>query len=37
VQLELFADPAPVKQASLESALDVLRRRYGADVLKRAS
>jgi len=37
VQLELFADPGPTKQAKLESALDVLRRRYGTDVLKRAS
>jgi DNA polymerase IV len=37
VQLELFADPGPAKQAKLESALDLLRRRYGTGVLKRAS
>lgn len=37
VQLELFADPGPAKQAKLESALDILRSRYGTDVLKRAS
>jgi DNA polymerase-4 len=37
VQLELFADPKPEKQVRLESALDVLRRRYGAQVLKWAS
>ncbi len=37
VQLELFTDPKPEKQARLESALDALRRRYGASVLKRAS
>jgi DNA polymerase IV len=37
VQLELFSDPRPVKQARLESALDALRKRYGTGVLKRAS
>ncbi|HYK91884.1 MAG TPA: DNA polymerase IV [Acidobacteriota bacterium] len=37
VQLELFAGPKPEKQARLESALDILRKRYGTSVLKRAS
>jgi DNA polymerase-4 len=37
VQLELFGDPKPAQQAKLESALDVLRKRYGTGVLKRAS
>jgi DNA polymerase-4 len=37
VQLELFADPKPARQAKLESALDMLRKRYGTNVLKRAS
>lgn len=35
VQLDLFSDPAPVRQARLESALDFLRRRYGSAVLQR--
>jgi DNA polymerase-4 len=34
VQLELFADPKPEKEARLESALDMVHRRYGAQVLK---
>jgi DNA polymerase IV len=29
VQLELFADPKPERQSKLESALDILRHRYG--------
>jgi len=33
VQMDLFADPKPVKQAKLESALDLLRRRYGPGVV----
>ena len=37
VQLELFADPKPERQAKLESALDVLRLRYGASILRKAS
>jgi DNA polymerase-4 len=36
VQMPLFAEPAPARQAKLESAVDVLRRRYGAAILKRA-
>ena len=35
VQLELFADRKLEQQAKLESALDALRRRYGASVLAR--
>jgi len=31
-QLDLFADPRPERQARLESALDLLRRRYGSRV-----
>ena len=37
VQLELFPDPKPEKQARLESAFDILRRRYGATILRKAS
>jgi DNA polymerase-4 len=37
VQLELFAEPKPEKQARLESALDILRRRYGVTILRKAS
>jgi DNA polymerase-4 len=37
VQLELFTDPKPERQAKLESALDVLRLRYGASILRKAS
>ncbi len=35
VQMDLFADPVPARQAKLESALDLLRQRYGAAVLQR--
>jgi len=35
VQMDLFADPVPARQAKLESALDLLRRRYGPAVLQR--
>jgi DNA polymerase IV len=35
VQLELFADPKPERQLKLESALDVLRQRYGKAVVSR--
>jgi DNA polymerase-4 len=37
VQLELFVDPMPERQLKLESALDVLRRRYGKAVVSRQS
>ncbi len=33
VQMDLFADPVPARQARLESALDLLRRRYGHAVV----
>jgi DNA polymerase-4 len=33
VQLELFADPKPERQSKLESALDILRHRYGRAVV----
>lgn len=36
-QLDLFADPKPLRQARLESALDELRRRYGADIRPQTS
>ncbi len=34
VQLDLFAEPKPARQAKLESALDLLRRRYGHEVVR---
>jgi DNA polymerase-4 len=37
VQLELFADPKPVRRLKLEFALDTLRNRYGASVVSRQS
>jgi DNA polymerase IV len=37
VQLDLFADPKPERQAKLEVALDTLRRRYGETVVSRQS
>ena len=36
VQMPLFAEPAPVCQAKLEAAVDMLRRRYGTGILRRA-
>ena len=35
VQLELFSDPKPERQAKLELALDTLRQRYGKAVVSR--
>jgi hypothetical protein len=37
VQLELFADPKPVRRLKLEFALDTLRNRYGQSVVNRPS
>ncbi len=37
IQLELFADPKPVRQSKLESALDSLRQRFGKAVISRQS
>jgi DNA polymerase-4 len=35
VQMDLFSEPQLPRQASLESALDLLRRRYGTSVVQR--